>query len=105
MLRLHIQRGSRIIQYKDRIFLRECPRNADALFLPAGKTNAALSDDRVILLIHALDKTVCPGVCRRFPHGFRINAVTFSQLYILADAVRKQENILNNYGNTAAVLF
>ena len=53
-----IERRGRVVEHQYGTVLCERPRNADALLLPAGKADAALANDRLILLFHLLDKSL-----------------------------------------------
>ena len=55
MFGFHVQCGRGIVQNQNRIPFGKRPRNADTLFLSAGKAHAPFSDDRFILPLHPLD--------------------------------------------------
>ena len=104
MLRFHIKRGSRVIHHKNRAFFRQCPCNADTLLLPAGQPDAALSDYRLVLLLHFFDKAARLRVPCRLSHVFHRKLPAFSHLNIFLNRIRKQKYILQYYINAAAKL-
>ena len=67
---LHIKRRCRVVQDQYRCLFRECPRNADSLFLTTGKSDTTLTDHRVILFRKLADKRSRSGAFCRPLHGF-----------------------------------
>ena len=104
MLRLHIKRRGRIVEHQDRAVLCQRARNADPLLLPAGKSDAAFSDDGLILLIHLLNETARFGILRREAHRLHLKFLALSHLDVLLDRVREKKHILQNNRDIAAKL-
>lgn len=79
--------------------------DADTLLLSAGKADSPLPDHRFILFIQLFNEFTglgaggSPAYCRCVHH------TPFSQLYIFADCVGKEENILHDKRDIASQLF
>ncbi len=105
MFGFHVQRGSGIIQNQNRVFLGQRPRDADSLLLPAGKSDAPFSDDRIVFSFHPLDEAACLRVRRSLPHHPVIRCAFFAQFDIFVNRIGKQEYILCHAADIRSKLF
>ena len=101
---LRIQRRCRLIENENRRILQEHARNREALLLPAGELDAALSDDRIQSLRLRLDKLLQ----LRAPRASQISSSVASKLAVrdvLPHRAGEQEHILLHDADLAAQRF
>ena len=78
--------------------------NADSLLLSTGKSNSALSDDRLIFVIQLFDKVCGLSIMGSLLHLGACDFISKSHLNVLRNRIGKQKDILHHHRRAASQL-
>ncbi len=100
VLGLRVQRGSRFVEDQNRVVADQRSGDADALALAAGQRGAAIADQAVVAVGHAVDELVGVGQLGR-RNDVVVGGVGAAERDVVADGASQQHRVLQHEADLA----